>query len=124
MTLIVPVARNASRTARMTHAACGICGAAASAGALTATVAGLWILAGGFALLAAGFIGVWLRFMLTSADSESDDGDDSDDDGGGGRGRRPLPPAPSTPLGGPPTDWSQFDRDRAAWEHSRVPTAV
>lgn len=124
MTLIVPVPRNASRAARIAQAACGVCGAAAIAATLTATVAGLWILAGGLAVLATGFIGVWVRLMFTFGGSEPDDGDDSDDDGGGGRRRRPLPPAPSTPLGGPPTDWTQFDRARAAWEQPRVPAGV
>lgn len=121
MTLIVPVPRNASRTHRVARAACGVCGAAAFAAALTATVAGLWPLAGGLAALATGFVGVWVRLMFASGDSEPDD---SDDDGGGGRRRRPLPPAPSTPLGGPPTDWTQFDRARATWEQPRVPAGV
>jgi hypothetical protein len=121
MTLIVPVPRNASRFARVAHAACGVGGAAAIAAALASTVAGLWALAGGLAVLAAAAIVPWLRLTLRSRETEPDDGDDSDDDGGGGRLRRPPPPAPSTPLGGPPTDWTQFDRARETWERSRVP---
>jgi hypothetical protein len=124
MTLIVPAPRNASRFTRVAHAASGVCGAAAIAAALAATVSGLWPLAGGFAGLACCSLGVWLRGTLRSGGTEPDDGDDNDDDGGGGRLRRPLPPAPSTPPGDPPTDWSQFDRARAAWERSRVPAGV
>lgn len=124
MTLIVPVPRNASPFARAAHAACAVCGAAAIAAALASAVTGQWALAGGLAVLAAGSIALWLRLTLRSRGSEPDDGDDSDDDGGGGRLRRPPPPAPSTPLGGPPPDWTHFDRARETWERSRVRAGV
>ncbi|MGH2840389.1 MAG: hypothetical protein ACRDKY_06150, partial [Solirubrobacteraceae bacterium] len=104
--------------------ACGICAGATIAAALGATVAGRWVIAGGCSGIALACLGAWLWVTRRSADSGPDDGDDSDDDGGGGRLRRPLPPAPSTPLGGPPTDWTQFDRARAAWEKPRVPADV
>jgi hypothetical protein len=123
-TLILPVPRSASRAARVLHAACGACAAAAILAALAATLSGLWALSGGFCGLAAIGSGVWLRLTLDAADAGRDDGDDSDDDGGGGRVRRPVPPAPSTPPGDPPVDWTQFDRARVEWERSRVPAGV
>ncbi len=119
-TLLVPVPRNASRAARAGYAACAICAAASIAGALGATLSGQRVLAAACVVVTAAAGGVGWRLWRARDDSEPDDGDDSDDDGGGGCVRKPLPPAPSTPLGGPPTDWAQFDRLRATWEQPRV----
>lgn len=118
--VVAPVAQGASRRVRVARASLACGGGAATATAITLTFLGLWVesaVVGSVALLV---VCVCLWVALSRPSPRSDDGEDGSD-GGGGRPRRPVPPAPPEPLGGPPSDWSDFDAARAGWAREREP---
>jgi hypothetical protein len=118
--VVTPVTEGASRRVRVARMSLACGGGAAVAAAITLTFVGLWVesaVVGSVALL---IVCVCLWVALSHPSSRHDDGEDGSD-GGGGRPRRPVPPAPPEPLGGPSSDWSDFDAARAGWAREREP---
>jgi hypothetical protein len=118
--ILTPVAEDASRRVRVARMALACGGGAAIAAAITLTFVGLWAESAIVGCVALLIVCVCLWVALSHPSSRHDDGEDGSD-GGGGRPRRPIPPAPPEPLGGPTSDWSDFDAARAGWAREREP---
>jgi hypothetical protein len=121
--VLPPVAEGAPRRVRVARTSLAFGGGAAIAAAITLTFVGLWVESTAVGSIALLIVCVCLWIALSHPSSRRDDGEDGSD-GGGGRPRRPIPPAPPEPLGGPSSDWSDFDAARAGWAREREPAGV
>ena len=116
--VVTPVPEGASRRVRAARLSLACVGGAAITAAITLTYVGLWVESAITDYFALVVVCVCLWIAMSQSSSEHDDGEDGSD-GGGGRPRRPVPPAPPEPLGGPETDWTDFDDVRAGWARDR-----
>lgn len=126
--VLTPVPAGASGRIRAARAALAVGGGLAMSVAVTLSFMGHWFASGVAGCVSIVIVSVCLWVALTARFTPRADDDDDGDDGGGGPRRRPGPPAPPQPAGGPAgdlgTDWTDFDRARAGWDHEREPAVL
>jgi hypothetical protein len=125
LAVLTPVPSAASRRVRLARRALVCGGGLAMSVAITLSFMGRWVESGVAGCVAVVVVTACLWLGLSSRFSPRGEDDDDGQGGGGGPRKRPDPPAPPEPAGGLSgdwwTDWTDFDRARANWEHAPKP---